>query len=257
MRLKIHNVGHGSCISLLHDNGNSMVWDCGHQDDYRPSTFLIHEGIRTIDRFFVSNYDQDHISDLPNLRQNLNLPLLHRNTSIDQVSLRALKRQGGPISAAMESMLDMIDGYNLGPPAIPPEFPNVQFSVYWNTFDDFEDTNNCSLVTFLDCNGLKFIFPGDLENAGWLKLLENVTFQQDLRGVDIFVASHHGRESGYCSDVFDICSPRVAVFSDSNIVHASQDMSNTYGRHCSGIQFNGTPRSVISTRNDGSVWWDL
>ena len=113
------------------------------------------------------------------------------------------------------------------------------------------------MVTFLDCNGLKFIFPGDLENAGWLKLLENVTFQQDLRGVDIFVASHHGRESGYCSDVFDICSPRVAVFSDSNIVHASQDMSNTYGRHCSGIQFNGTPRSVISTRNDGSVWWDL
>lgn len=257
MRVKIHNVGHGSCISLLHENGNSMVWDCGHQDDHRPSIFLPLEGIRRIDRFFVTNYDQDHISDLSNLRQNLNLPLLHRNESIDSDSLRSLKRQGGPISTAMESMIDMIDVYNAGPPAIPPEFPNVTFSVYMNTFDDFEDTNNCSLVTFLNCNGLKYIIPGDVEYAGWIKLLENPAFQEELCDVEIFVASHHGRESGYCSDVFDICSPRVAVFSDSNISHASQEMSNIYARHCSGIQFNGTPRNVLTTRNDGSIWWDV
>ena len=69
MRLTIHNVGHGLCISLVHENGNVMLWDCGHAGNSRPSDFLPALGIHTINRFFVTNYDEDHISDLPNLRQ--------------------------------------------------------------------------------------------------------------------------------------------------------------------------------------------
>ncbi len=258
MRLKIHNVGHGGCISLKHQNGNSMVWDCGHIENHRPSYFLPYvEGIHRIDRFFVTNYDEDHISDLPNLRANLTLPLFHRNTSIDAHSLRHLKQQSGPISTAMESMLSMIESYTGGPPDVPPVFPGVEFTTYWNSFGDFSDTNNCSLVTFITCNGLKFIFPGDLERSGWLKLLEQSSFRNDLLGTTIFVASHHGRESGYCAEIFDLCSPSVIVFSDSNIQYASQEMSRKYAVHCSGVQFNGDTRYVISTRNDGSFWWDL
>lgn len=258
MRLKIHNVGHGGCISLKHQNGNSMVWDCGHQENHRPSFFLPNdEGIKRIDRFFVTNYDEDHISDLPDLMGNLELPLLHRNTSIDAPSLRVLKQQSGPISTAMESMLSMIESYTDGPPDAPPLFPDVEFNTYWNNFSEFDDTNNCSLVTFLTCNGLKFVFPGDLEQRGWLKLLESLSFQNELKDTTIFVASHHGRESGYCSDVFDLCSPSAVIFSDSNIQYATQEMSSKYASHCSGIQFNGVTRYVISTRNDGNLWWDL
>ena len=243
MRLKIHNVGHGGCISLKHQNGNSMVWDCGHLENHRPSYFLPYEeGIHHIDRFFVTNYDEDHISDLSNLRSNATIQLLHRNKSIDASSLRYLKQQSGPISTAMESMLSMIGSYTGGPPDVPPEFPGVEFNTYWNSFADFSDTNNCSLVTFLTCNGLKFIFPGDLERSGWLKLLELSSFRNDLFDTTIFVASHHGRESGYCADVFDLCSPSVVIFSDSNIQYATQEMSKTYAAHCNGIQINGNTR---------------
>lgn len=257
MRLKIHDVGHGGCISLLHENGNSMVWDCGHLDNHKPSDFLVQEGIQKIDRFFVTNFDNDHISDLPLLRLRLPIHVLHRNQSVDAAALRQIKARSGPITLAMQSMLDMMEDHRGGPPSIPPSFPNVNFSTYCNSFTEFDDTNNCSVVTFLSCNGLRFVFPGDVERAGWLKLLERPDFQNELRGVDIFVASHHGRESGYCSDVFEICSPKAVVFSDDSIKFASQEMSNTYGGHCSGIQFNGNPRRVLTTRNDGSMWWDL
>jgi beta-lactamase superfamily II metal-dependent hydrolase len=258
MRLKIHNVGHGGCISLKHQNGNSMVWDCGHTENHRPSYFLPYiEGIHRIDRFFVTNYDEDHISDLPNLIANLTLPLLHRNTSIDAPLLRSIKQQSGPISTAMESMLSMIGHYTGGPPEVPPEFPGVEFTTYWNSFSDFSDTNNCSLVTFLTCKGLKFIFPGDLERNGWLKLLERSSFRNDLLDTNIFIASHHGRESGYCAEVFELCFPSAVIFSDSNIKFASQEMSSKYATHCRGIPFNGNTRYVISTRNDRSFWWDL
>lgn len=258
MRLNVHNVGHGSCISLTHDNGNVMLWDSGHQGSNKPSYFLPANGINTIHRFFVTNYDEDHISDLPDLRRNLNIHLLHRNESISKEQLRALKLLGGPISSAMESMLDMIGEYTSGLPDIPPEFPRVSFNSYCNNYQtDFNDSNNISLVTIIDCAGKKFIVPGDIEKQGWEKLLKNSSFCQDLRGVDVFIASHHGRENGYCSEVFDYCSPEVIVFSDSSIKHATQEMASKYAAHASGINFNGQTRYVLSTRNDGKFDWNL
>lgn len=257
MRFKIHNVGHGSCVSLVHNNGNVMLWDCGHSDDTKPSEFLAAAGINRIHRFFVTNYDEDHISDLPNLRENLSIPTLHRNKTISREELRSLKLKGGPISNAMESMLNMIDNYTAGSPNPPPDFPGVTFKSFWNRYgDDFDDTNNISLVTFLDCNGLKFIFPGDIEVPGWGKLLEDVSFQNELSNVNIFLASHHGRENGYCPEVFDYCKPSVVVFSDSPIKHATQEMASLYQKHAEGISFDGETRYVLSTRNDGSLWWD-
>ena len=258
VRLTIHNVGHGQCISLVHENGNVMLWDCGHSDLAKPSEFLPRAGIRTINRFFVTNYDEDHISDLPSLRARLNIEVLHSNSSINSQQLRYLKLQSGPLTNAMVSMIEMLDGYNGGPPLIPPAFPDVDFRCYFNKYGlIFYDTNNLSLVTFLVCRGVTFLIPGDLEHPGWISLLQNQNFVSDLRSVNILIASHHGRENGYCREVFDYCSPSVIVFSDSPIKHATQGMANTYARHASGVQFNGVLRSVLSTRNDGTFWWDL
>ena len=39
MTVTIHDVGHGLCVSLLHDNGNVMLWDCGRSDTNRPCIF--------------------------------------------------------------------------------------------------------------------------------------------------------------------------------------------------------------------------
>ena len=157
----------------------------------------------------------------------------------------------------MESLLDMMNKYTdkISSSDIP-DFPGVKHPTFRNSFpEEFEDTNNCSLVTFLDCNGTKFIFPGDLEKAGWEKLLENKGFCDNLQGVDYFIASHHGRESGYCADVFDFCSPCAVIFSDSNIKYATQEMAGIYRQHCSGIKFNGEDRYVLSTRKDDDICW--
>ncbi|OOZ70466.1 hypothetical protein BOW50_10580 [Solemya velum gill symbiont] len=195
MRVQVHDVGHGLCVSLVHDNGNVMLWDCGHTNENRPSVFLPTAGINRIDRFFVTNYDEDHISDLHYLRQNLNIQILHRNRTISREQLHALKLQSGPISTAMTSLLEMIGRFTAGVSSPTPEFPDVRYTVFHNTYQvDFNDTNNISLVTFLDCNGVTFIIPGDVETAGWQKLLENDAFRNELRGVDIFIASHHGSD---------------------------------------------------------------
>ena len=235
-----------------------MLWDCGHKSDppNRPSVFLPARGIRTVHRFFVTNYDEDHLSDLPSLRRALNLPELYRNQSIAAQQLRTLKLEGGPISPAMESMLDMMRTYTLGPLQSPPNFDGVSCSVYCNSYGDFSDTNNLSLVTFLSFSGHNFVIPGDLERSGWKKLLENSSVRTHLAAVNVFAASHHGRETGYCREVFDYAkSVRVVVFSDSSIKYATQEMASTYAAHASGITFEGQLRKVLSTRSDGPITW--
>ena len=155
-------------------------------------------------------------------------------------------------------MLGMIQSYTDGALSPAPEFPDVRFKIFKNPFsNEFPDTNNISLVTFLECKGNKFIIPGDLETKGWLALLNNKDFIEELTGVNIFVAPHHGRESGYCKDVFGICNPDVIIFSDSSIKYATQEMSQTYGNHASGINLKDVNRKVLSTRNDGTLTWTM
>ena len=101
-----------------------------------------------------------------------------------------------------------------------------------------------------------FLIPGDLEKAGWAKLLERADFRAALAPVDVFIASHHGRESGYCKEVFDYATGvEVFVFSDSSISYATQEMATVYGNHASGVMFNDQLRKVLTTRNDGPLTW--
>lgn len=258
MKITVHDVGHGLCVSLIHENGNVMLWDCGHSDTNRPSEFLPAAGVSRIDRLFVSNYDEDHISDLPAVRNALGIPELYRNRSISTEQLRTLKLQGGPISPAMESMLEMHARYTSPVPEPSPAFPGVEFSTFHNRYaTDFSDTNNISLVTFLRCGTAKFLIPGDLEVVGWERLLKNDAFRTELAGVNIFIASHHGREDGYCKAVFDHCHPHVFVFSDSPIKYATQEMADLYATHAVGVEFNQQTRRVLSTRKDGSIGWTI
>lgn len=258
MNFTIHDVGHGFCASLIHQNGNVMLWDCGNNDQNRPSVFLPSQGINHVDYFFVTNYDEDHISDLPSLRNNLKIRSMYRNKTISADQLRTLKLESGPITNAMESLLNMIENYTGGPLNPAPEFPGVSFKNFCNGFgEDFDDTNNISQVTCIECGDTTFVLPGDLEKVGWEKLLEGQSFRDWLGKVDVFVASHHGRKNGYCQEVFEYCIPDVIIFSDSNVRYATQEMADIYANHANGIDFNGETRYVLSTRKDSSLEWTI
>ena len=139
-----------------------------------------------------------------------------------------------------------------------PPFPDVTWRMFYNRYPEhFQDTNNLSLVVFLKCKGLSVLIPGDLETAGWQRLLQDAAFQQQLGSVGVFIAPHHGRENGYCAEVFQYCHPNVVIFSDGPMKFATQETAGIYGRRASGVQFNGQTRKVLTTRNDGALTWNL
>lgn len=266
--VSILDVGHGSCVSLLADDGKQWLFDCGHDGDFRPSSLFKGE---TIHRLFFLNYDEDHISDLPELQRNCAIKTFAFNASITPHQLAGLKiQQSGELSAAMKELLVMRGwlnddhGAGLGPipPAADLQAEGVGVTTFCNLYGSpdpargfFADTNNLSLVVFLHVHDLHMVLPGDLEKPGWEALLRNPYFRAELARVNVFVAGHHGRENGYCAEVFNYCSPEIVVMSDGEKKHSTQEMASTYGRHASGLQINGRNRSVLTTRNDGTIWF--
>lgn len=258
MRFEILNVEHGFAAYAQAMDGSVFLFDCGYSQTCRPSNYLWACGIQTIRRLFITNYDEDHIEDLPNLRKLMGIEILTRNPSLTSTQLRGLKNP--PISLAMESLLRMIDSYtgNVADDQLEP--PGLKVWTFQNTYPSFVDTNNLSLLTFLDVGEHSFVLPGDLERAGWLELLKVPQVQNLLGRVNVFVASHHGRASGYCREVFEYCKPSFVVFSDEVIKYETQKMAGIYGEHATGGWFNaasGTEfRKVLSTRNDGNLAWE-
>ena len=150
-------------------------------------------------------------------------------------NIRSLKTP--PLSPAMNELLGMIDSFTGGVTPEQLEPAGLQVWIFHNDYPTFTDTNNLSLLTFLDVGGVSFVLGGDLEKAGWLALLQNPHVQGLLQRVDVFVASHHGRESGYCPEVFEYCTPRLIVMSDGPIRHDTQLMASTYAQHALGELF--------------------
>jgi len=258
MRFEILNVEHGFCAYATGADGGTILVDCGHGAANRPSLLLPSRGIASVRRLVVTNFDEDHISDLVNLRRQVDIEVLTRNPTLTSAQLRTLKAP--PISPAMSELLGMMDSYS-GPVAPAQLEPlGIRMWNFHNEYPRFSDTNNLSLLTFIDVGGVSFVLGGDLERAGWLELLKNPHVQGLLGRVRVFVASHHGRESGYCKEVFNYCNPNLIVVSDGSIQYDTQKMAAVYAKHATGEMFScpsgNEIRKVVSTRCDGNIFWN-
>jgi beta-lactamase superfamily II metal-dependent hydrolase len=236
MILRICDVEHGACALLLHRlNGQlcrlAMI-DCGDAADFRPSHYIATVlNRRHVDYFFVTNADQDHLSDLNGLwESSISIGTAFYNPHPRPDILRRIKEESGDVSNDIERYLYIRETYKA--PVTEPfnlYMGGITETTYCNSYPEFDDTNNLSLAVFIQYGDFKILFPGDLEEEGWRTLLRRPDFRAELSGLTILVASHHGRESGYCADVFNYCAPRAIVMSDKAIVHDTQLMSRTYG----------------------------
>jgi beta-lactamase superfamily II metal-dependent hydrolase len=199
-----------------------------------------------------TNFDQDHIADLPAVRQ-VGIRTFYRNKSVTPESLQRIKQANGRVTREMESLIDMKRTYS-GPASPPPVFDSFTYRFFHAAHpDDFDDTNNLSVATIVTSGACSVLVPGDLETPGWEFLLRNPEFRAALASVRGLVASHHGRESGCCEELFRYCSPAVVLISDEHKSFETQDTTDWYAARASGIQYGDEIRRVLSTRCDGRI----
>ena len=186
-----------------------------------------------------------------------------RNTSVTSDEIQMLKSEDGIVSYAMDEFLNAIDN-DFGSPGESSEvnFPSIEWSCHRNTYPVFEDENNLSLVLVVKINGIQFIFPGDMEAAGWIHLLRtNAGFANLVSETHVLIASHHGRENGICPELFDNygCNPEIVIISDDYRQYDTQYTTSYYGTKCIGISGfrNQELRKVLTTRRDGYIRFEF
>lgn len=261
MLLEIFDIEHGACALITTSNDKRVMIDCGHNaaTNWRPGSHLARFGITSLDRLYVTNFDEDHVSGFPNLTDYVHIGALYRNPSVAPSTIRCLKKTDGMGVGIERLVLFMEHVFTGGPP--PEDYGDTSFSVYWNRYGalgGFTDENNLSLVVFVTSGQHKFIFPGDMEKDGWRQLLWNPAFVAELRGVNFFVASHHGRENGYCEEVLSLCPGiEVVVISDKRMGYQSQETVDRYRAYARGFNYNGDMRYVLTTRRDGRMFFSV
>jgi beta-lactamase superfamily II metal-dependent hydrolase len=261
MVLRIFDVEHGACTMLAGPNDAMAMIDCGHNSttEWRPSVFMRNTiGRSHLDYLLITNADQDHLSDLSTLLgSGITIGHLLTNTQVTPATLRWIKQRSGPVTSDTEALLHMRSTF--GPPGsgtpIDGALGGVTVSVFNHSFPAF--TNDLSCAFFISFGPFKILFPGDLEKPGWRSHLQNPAFIADLRATTILVASHHGRESGFCEEVFQFLQPQAVVMSDKSIVHGTQEMVPQYRSKVCGDGISLTNQSerrhVLTTRCDGDI----
>jgi beta-lactamase superfamily II metal-dependent hydrolase len=259
MQIRIFDVEHGGCALVIADTGARMMIDSGHNGTtgWRPSSYLRQQGVGHLEKLIITNYDEDHASDLANLVNTVSIGVLVTNPSVTAPQLRLLKRHGG-IGSGIDALADMKSRYTSAITS-EPNFGNLTTTFFWNQYPiDFEDENNLSLVVILKAPRLTICFPGDMERAGWENLLRNPDFVRAMGEVNVLVASHHGRANGCSGQLFSQAglNPEIVVISDSGIEHATQETVSWYAQRARGIELNGGTRRVLTTRSDGRILID-
>lgn len=127
--------------------------------------------------------------------------------------------------------------------------------------------NNASIIRYIESNGVKILYCGDMEAEGWDWLIENnSSFVKTIEnGIDILIASHHGHKSGYSSALFDIIgNVRCVILSKASEADKDgTDVSSQYSDKADGVKYENLNDSevytgkVLSTRSNGNIYFDI
>lgn len=244
------DVEHGFCALITTEENYKILIECGHNSstNFTPTKYLEKVGISTIQELWVSNYDEDHISNLSELKSKISIKALWRNKSVTAEQLELIKSKN-KITENMKTLIKMMNDYTGDYSRPVPK--SYEVSIDYNNYPEFEDTNNLSAVFFFNYRDIRILYAGDMETKGWENLLKKQSFIEKIKKSNIFIASHHGRDNGYCPELFDHFKPEVILISDKEIVHGTQNQ--LYTKHASGVIVDGTKRFVLTTRNDGRI----
>jgi len=261
LRIIFHDVGHGQSVHVFTPNGQTIAIDLGCSDDFSPLNWL--KGVtKTIDNLIITHPHGDHIDEILDLeRLGLNVRQLWRPKWLPEDDVRKANQKN--YEKKLDCYFDISNNKFTHPVqknelvGNPDVSGGVTITKYASKDCGTSNINNHSCVAVFEYKGVKVVIPGDNEPTSWDSLLQNANFVESIRGAYLFMASHHGRASGYSSEVLNTIKPKLCVISDGRV--QDTDATNRYSAHASGwavhCKSKGTSkeRNCLTTRSDGFI----
>jgi beta-lactamase superfamily II metal-dependent hydrolase len=259
LEITVWDVNHGSATYIKTPNDRHIVVDLGDAGNFSPLQTLFARGVRHLDVAIVTHPHRDHLDDIFNLYL-LSPRALWRPKHLSEEEIRNGNRASDML--VVQQYLQINEQFNgpLGPTddlAQPANFGGAAFQVFVPRYCDRSNLNNHSLVVVASYAGLKIVIPGDNEATSWAELLQDRLFVRAVSGADILLAPHHGRQAGYCAELFEVMgNPRLIVISDGRFGDTSA--TGRYSNQARGWQvFDAAgaseTRFCLTTRSDGHI----
>ncbi|KKM25835.1 hypothetical protein LCGC14_1590960 [marine sediment metagenome] len=261
LRIICWDVEHGNAAYIKTPADKHIALDIGSSASFSPLKSLRDDfNLEFLNEVIITHPHSDHMSDI--FEFDLMFPkVLNRSKHLTEEDIRNANR--AEESNIVNKYLEIHGRYNQPiKKEDNPELPENNGGVYVRTFVDKSSStsniNNHCTVVVIEYLNVKTLFPGDIEAPAWEALLQQENFVEAIAGVDILVASHHGRESGYYTDLFDHFTPKLTIISDGRFNDTSA--TSRYTDKSSGWKVNhrdesneSETRYCISTRNDGHI----
>ncbi len=261
LTIVIWDVQHGSAAYIRTPNNQHIAidlgtWSYGTNSTFSPLCHLKSRGVAQLDCVIITHPHRDHLDDIFNF-DSLSPKVLYRPNHISEASIRKSNRDSD--KDIISEYIEISNRYNASVSTDPLYSTNnggVDIQTFVPTGCAESNINNHSIVTVLSYGGSKILIPGDNEPVSWKELLQRNDFISAIRNTDILVAPHHGRESGFCNELFDYISPELTVISDGRFCDTSA--TGRYANKTKGCtvcrRHGGTAeRKCVTTRNDGVV----
>lgn len=259
------DVQHGSAAYIKTPGGKHIVQDLGSgsykksDPGFSPLLRLKEKyGIKKLDEVIITHPHKDHIDDIMNFDA-LCPRVINKPKNIEKTEI--IKNTREEDRHIFEKYFKIERLYNTPvPPENDPNFPNNNGGVKIETFIpnlNYSNINNFSVVTVIKYENYKIILPGDNEPSSWNELLEKSEFKEAIRDADVLLASHHGRKSGFCEEIFKYFNPKLTIISDGRFCDTSA--TDRYSNVTQGFTVShrktghNERRKCLTTRNDGVI----
>ena len=211
------DVEHGSAAYIRTPNGKHVAIDLGARrpanTGFSPLAHLWHQwGVRHLDLAVITHPHMDHIEDILNF-DDLSPKVLVRPGHLTEDAIWGGNRNASPVNKEIiEKYIEVNRRYSqsIGPgqdPSHPANNGGVSLEFFYPSQCPTNNVNNHSVVTVMTYAGVKFLLPGDNEALSWSELLRDSSFVRAIDNTHVFVAPHHGRQSGYYGPLFNLISP--------------------------------------------------
>lgn len=209
--LTMLDVGQGDGILYHSESGEVCMFDGGSTSERNVGKYVLepalqYYGIDKVDYWFVSHFDDDHISGLKELLesgQNISYLILpvRKEESEKQLELEMLARKN------QTKIYYMKQGEQI-------KLKTSTFYCIYPKKNNKGNENENSMVLLLDTSYQQILFTGDVEKEGELNMVKQLSkYSLDDSKEQILKVSHHGSANGSQMELLQVFKPDTALIS--------------------------------------------